>query len=171
MLTPRQLVAGLGAAWVYVGKTRSARNLVTGETVSRRQLEKMQGGRLATEGFTSYEAKAKARRASGLTGYTQTRPGVYEISVNSARKRKEALRKLPPHANVRMLAYGQRDVGKYGEGKSMGWITMNFAPGQGTATWMSAEDMLSVWDSRATRAGKKVANPKKWIIRVSIPKR
>jgi hypothetical protein len=54
-----------GSGWRYHSKTRGYANIRTGETLSRRQYDK-RFGILAREGFGSYEAKARARRAQGI---------------------------------------------------------------------------------------------------------
>jgi hypothetical protein len=175
MAAPREAVRHLGPGWIYDPRTRGARNLATGDRISRRQLDRRYGA-LATEQFTSYERKAKARAASGLKGFRQVRPGVYEKTVKDKRQRKAILQGLPQQrSRVTMLVQGRVDYpwGAAGESGAEGanqWRHMNFSRASGRAAPMTPEDILSVWDNRAYKAGQVVKDPKKWIIRVTIPK-
>jgi len=54
-----------GSGWRHDPKTRGYTNARTGEVLSRRQYDK-RFGTLAREGFSTYEAEARARRAKGL---------------------------------------------------------------------------------------------------------
>lgn len=166
----RRLNETHGHGWVYDARTRGAFNVVTQERISRRQLEKLPSGRLAEEGFTSFEAKAKARRAAGLTGYRQVAPGQYQKIITDPRRRKAEIAALPRDALVRVKVQGDDPTGSYpGDGRRRHgvWRTLNFLPAAGRASWMSPEDIVSVWDNRASRAGKVLANPKRWAIVVS----
>jgi hypothetical protein len=178
MATSRELVRALnetrGHGWVYDARTRGAFNIVTQERVSRRQLEKLPGGALAREGFRSYEAKAKARRAQGLSGARQIRPGEYEITVTDKRGRKAAIAALPQRGvDVRVLVQGDDPRGYYpGDGRKRRgvWRTLNLTGGP-RGGWMEAGDLLSVWDKRASRAGQVLESPRQWKIRVRVPPR
>lgn len=175
MATPRQVAVQLNRdrsrgppAWVYDPRSRGLVNAVSGARISRRQLDK-QYGVLAEEGHASYEAKAEARRATGMRGFRRTRAGVFELEIDDPRKRKAILRGLPPNTLVQVLVRGHvnvRGVRSPG-GEAEEWRPMNFAQRQGRARPMTAADMLSVWDNRASKAqSRQVRDPTRWIIRV-----
>jgi hypothetical protein len=64
--SPRQsaILAQLGPGWQYDSKTRGFYHPQTGERLSRRQAD-VRYGRLAEEGYRSYEGKAFVRREIG----------------------------------------------------------------------------------------------------------
>jgi hypothetical protein len=68
------------------------------------------------------------RRAHGLTGFRQVRPGVYERQVMDQRLRKGILRGLPPDSLVMMLVQGDDPLGLYGERRrALVWRNMSLA--------------------------------------------
>ena len=134
--------------------------------LSRRQLDKRYG-RLAEEGFTSYEAKAKARASTGLSGFRRAKSaGVFERTVDNARERKAVLRGFPGDARVTILVQGDDPKESYGQKCRNVWRAMNFAPRRGRARPMRADELLDVWDRSATRAGGVIRRPRGWVIRV-----
>jgi hypothetical protein len=54
-----------GVGWEYQPRTRGWLNTATGERLSRRQYD-VRYGRLAAQGYRSYEAKARVRRETGV---------------------------------------------------------------------------------------------------------
>jgi hypothetical protein len=154
--------------WAYDSRTRGFENVRTGERISRRQVDKLYGT-LADEGFTSYEAKAKSRRAMGLAGFRRVgTTDVYERVVDSARERKAILRTLPPNARVRVLVGGTVHHGVSGASGTNAWRTMNFPPtARGTAP-VQAHELLDVWDRWASRSSRstEITNARRWLFRV-----
>jgi hypothetical protein len=150
--THADAIRALGPDWVADPATRGARNYRTGETISRRQIDK---ARIAAAGYGSgsFEAKAKARRAIGLAGFREGKfPGVYERTITDARSRKQVLRALPRGSRVRVLVYGDVDRGTSGKAGVGVWRTMNFPPAaRGTAP-VRADELVEVWDRWASRA-------------------
>jgi len=121
------------------------------------------------------------RRAHGLTGFRQVRPGVYERQVMDQRLRKGILRGLPPDSLVMMLVQGDDPLGLYGERRrALVWRNMSLAKRPSRVTgnlpiirsqvrhnpWMLPQDMLSVWDRRVRDAQNVLRHPRRWLIRV-----
>jgi len=90
MSSVKQALEKLGSGWKYDSKTRGATNLETGEKISRRQLDKNYG-LLSSQGFTSYEQKAKSRPApvKGTPEYTK------KLAQEAKRREKKRLRDIP----------------------------------------------------------------------------
>lgn len=166
MATPKQAVLQLGPNWRYDPRTRGARNIKSGATVSRRQLEKRYG-RLQEEGYTSFEAKAKARAAQRLTGFREEKTGKFGRTFNTLAEAQRAIEGAPKGSAAVVLAYGNNPVRAYGRRQQRNvWRQLNFrADARATRRGvvpksepMDAQDMARAWDRRAARAVGRVMN-------------